>query len=34
MSARRLGIRVLTADERDYWRLAEFRSFQWRVIGI
>jgi predicted nucleic acid-binding protein len=34
MSARRLGIQVLTANERDYRRLAEFRSFRWRVIGI
>jgi predicted nucleic acid-binding protein len=34
MSAGRLGIQVLTANERDYRRLAEFRPFQWRVIGI
>ena len=34
ISAGRLGIRVLTANERDYRRLAEFHSFQWRVIGI
>jgi predicted nucleic acid-binding protein len=34
MSAGRLGIQVLTANERDYRRLAEFHSFQWRVIGI
>lgn len=31
MSAGRLGIRVLTANERDYRRLAEFRAFQWQV---
>ena len=31
MSAGRLGIRVLTANERDYARLAEFRAFQWQV---
>jgi predicted nucleic acid-binding protein len=34
MSAGRLGIQVLTANERDYRLLAEFRPFQWRVIGI
>jgi predicted nucleic acid-binding protein len=34
MSAGRLGIRVLTANERDYRRLAEFRAFQWQVITI
>jgi predicted nucleic acid-binding protein len=34
MSAGRLGILVLTANERDYRRLAEFRSFQWRVISV
>ena len=34
MSAGRLGIRVLTANERDYRRLAEFRSFQWWVIAV
>jgi hypothetical protein len=27
LSARRLGIEVLTANERDYRRLAEFRAF-------
>ncbi len=31
MSAARLGIEVITANERDYRRLAEFRSFQWRL---
>ena len=31
MSAGRLGIRVLTANERDYRRLAEFCPFQWQV---
>ena len=31
MSAGRLGIRVITANERDFSRLAEFRSFQWQV---
>ena len=34
MSARRLGIRVLTANERDYRRLAEFRAFQWQVTTL
>lgn len=32
MSACRLGIRVITANPRDFARLAEFRSFQWQVI--
>jgi len=34
MSAGRLGIEVLTANERDYRRLAELRAFRWRVISI
>lgn len=34
MSAGRLGIEVITANERDYRRLAEFRSFQWRVANV
>jgi predicted nucleic acid-binding protein len=34
MSAGRLGIQVLTANERDYRRLAEFRAFQWRVANV
>jgi len=34
MSAGRLGIEVLTANERDYRRLAEFRAFPWRVIRV
>jgi predicted nucleic acid-binding protein len=34
MSARRLGIRVITANERDFSRLAEFRSFQWEVTTV
>ncbi len=32
MSAGRLGIRVLTANERDYARLAEFGTFKWQVV--
>ena len=31
MSAGRVGITVITANERDFRRLAEFRSFQWRI---
>lgn len=31
MSAGRLGITVLTTNERDFGKLAEFRPFQWRV---
>jgi predicted nucleic acid-binding protein len=29
MSAARMGIRVITANERDFSRIAEFRPFQW-----
>jgi predicted nucleic acid-binding protein len=31
MSAGRLGVTVITANARDFARLAEFRPFQWRV---
>lgn len=31
MSAGRLGITVITANARDFKKLAEFRPFQWRV---
>ena len=31
MSALRMGIRVITANERDFRRLAEFRPFQWQL---
>jgi predicted nucleic acid-binding protein len=34
MSAGRLGIRLITANERDFRRLAEFRSFQWQVTAL
>ena len=34
MSAGRLGIRVITANERDFNRLAEFRTFQWQVTAL
>jgi predicted nucleic acid-binding protein len=30
-SAARLGITVITANARDFQRLAEFRPFQWNV---
>ena len=34
MSAGRSGMCIITANERDYRRLAEFRSFQWRVGAV
>ena len=34
ISAGRLGIQLLTADERDFRRLAEFRAFQWRLANV
>lgn len=34
ISAARLGITVLTANERDFRRLAEFRRLQWQVIAV
>ncbi|MBZ5521448.1 MAG: type II toxin-antitoxin system VapC family toxin [Acidobacteriia bacterium] len=34
MSAARLGIRVITANVRDFSRLAEFRTFQWQVATV
>jgi len=34
MSAARLGIKVITANERDFSRLAEFRIFQWQVTTV
>jgi predicted nucleic acid-binding protein len=34
MSAGRLGIRVITANERGFSRLAEFRTFQWQVTTV
>jgi predicted nucleic acid-binding protein len=33
ISAGRLGITVITANARDFAKLAEFRPFQWRVDG-
>jgi predicted nucleic acid-binding protein len=32
MSAARIGARVITANERDFRKLSEFRSFQWESI--
>jgi predicted nucleic acid-binding protein len=34
VSASRLGIQVLSANERDFRRLAEFCGVQWRVASI
>jgi predicted nucleic acid-binding protein len=34
MSAARCGIQVITANERDFRRLAEFRSLQWQVASL
>jgi predicted nucleic acid-binding protein len=34
MSAARRGINVLTINERDFRKLAEFRSFQWEVTTV
>jgi predicted nucleic acid-binding protein len=34
MSAARRGITVITANERDFRRLAEFRPFQWQVADM
>ena len=34
ISAGQLGIKVITANERDFQRLAEFASFQWQVSAI
>jgi predicted nucleic acid-binding protein len=34
MSAGRLGIRVITANERDFSRLAELRTFQWQMTTL
>ena len=31
MSAGRLGVRIITMNERDFRRLAEFRPFHWQV---
>lgn len=34
MSAARMGVTVVTANEQDFRRLAEFRAFQWEVARL
>jgi predicted nucleic acid-binding protein len=34
MSAARMGFRVITTNERDFGKLAEFREFQWEVSAF
>lgn len=34
MSAGRMGIVVITANARDFGRLAEFREFQWQLMSL
>jgi predicted nucleic acid-binding protein len=34
MSAARFGVTVISANERDFAKLAEFREFQWEVANI
>jgi predicted nucleic acid-binding protein len=34
MSAARTGIRVITANERDFEKLAEFRAFRWELAAL
>jgi len=34
MSAARMGIRVITTNERDFGKLAEFRAFQWELSAF
>jgi predicted nucleic acid-binding protein len=34
MSAARTGIRVITANKKDFRRLAEFRTFDWQVVSL
>ncbi len=34
MSAARIGARVVTVNERDFRKLAEFRAFEWEVASI
>jgi predicted nucleic acid-binding protein len=34
MSAARVGITVVTANARDFHRLAEFRDFQWQLAAV
>jgi hypothetical protein len=32
VSVARAGIRVLTANAKDFARIAEFRKFQWEIL--
>lgn len=34
MSAARMGIRVITANEKDFRRLAEFHDFAWQLVTL
>lgn len=34
MSAARMGIRLITANEKDFRRLAEFRAFGWQFVTL
>jgi predicted nucleic acid-binding protein len=34
VSSRRLGITVVTANARDFERLARIRSFSWQMAGV
>jgi predicted nucleic acid-binding protein len=34
MSAARMGATVITVNERDFARLAEFRSFKWKLSAL
>jgi predicted nucleic acid-binding protein len=34
VSAGRLGIRVITTNERDFRRPAEFGTFEWQLVSI
>jgi predicted nucleic acid-binding protein len=34
MSAARVGIRVITANEKDFRKLAEFRAFDWQLVAL
>jgi predicted nucleic acid-binding protein len=32
-SASRMGVRVITANQRDFARLAEFCAVQWQIVA-
>jgi predicted nucleic acid-binding protein len=34
MSAARVGIRVITVNEKDFRKLAEFRKFAWQCVAL